>query len=80
VLPTSPVLAPPLDADEADVASGTHSVRDLLLRNNRPVNVTGYPALSVPIPASSGLPVGLQVIATGNRKAFDVAEWIERPR
>jgi aspartyl-tRNA(Asn)/glutamyl-tRNA(Gln) amidotransferase subunit A len=80
VLPTSPIPAPPLDADEADVASGTHSVRDLLLRNNRPVNVTGYPALSVPIPVASGLPVGLQVIATGNRKAFDVAEWIERPR
>jgi aspartyl-tRNA(Asn)/glutamyl-tRNA(Gln) amidotransferase subunit A len=76
VLPTVPILAPPLDAVDADVAGGTRSVRDLLLRNNRPVNVTGYPAFSVPIPSPARLPVGLQLIATDNRRAFDVAEWI----
>jgi aspartyl-tRNA(Asn)/glutamyl-tRNA(Gln) amidotransferase subunit A len=78
VLPTVPILAPPLDAVHAEVASGRVSVRKLLLHNNRPLNVTGYPALSVPIPSASGLPVGLQLIATGNRTAFDVAEWVER--
>jgi aspartyl-tRNA(Asn)/glutamyl-tRNA(Gln) amidotransferase subunit A len=76
VLPTVPVLAPPLDAVDAEVAGGVRPVRDLLLRNNRPLNVTGYPALSVPIPSASRLPVGLQVIAADQRKAFAVAEWI----
>jgi Asp-tRNA(Asn)/Glu-tRNA(Gln) amidotransferase A subunit family amidase len=76
VLLTSPIVAPPLDAQTAEVASGTYSVRDLLLRNNRPLNVTGFPALSVPIP-SPGLPVGLQVIAADNATAFAAAEWIE---
>jgi Asp-tRNA(Asn)/Glu-tRNA(Gln) amidotransferase A subunit family amidase len=78
ILPTVPILAPPLDDRQAEVASGWVSIRELVLRNNRPLNVTGYPALSVPIPSPSRLPVGLQLIATGNRKAFDVAEWVER--
>jgi aspartyl-tRNA(Asn)/glutamyl-tRNA(Gln) amidotransferase subunit A len=77
VLPTVPVVAPPIDAADVDLPGGRRSVRDLLLRNNRPVNATGYPALSVPIPAT-GLPVAIQVLATGNNQAFDVAGWIER--
>ncbi|HET9139296.1 amidase [Actinophytocola sp.] len=77
LLPTVPIVAPPLDAEEADVAGGRQPVRDLLLRNNRPLNATGFPALSVPMPAPGRLPVGLQIIATGNRQAFAVAEWIE---
>jgi aspartyl-tRNA(Asn)/glutamyl-tRNA(Gln) amidotransferase subunit A len=76
VLPTSPIVAPPIGADTAEVASGIQPVRDLLLRNNRPVNVTPYPALSVPIP-SPGLPVGLQLIATDDATAFAAAEWVE---
>jgi aspartyl-tRNA(Asn)/glutamyl-tRNA(Gln) amidotransferase subunit A len=77
LLPTVPIVAPPIDAETAEVASGTHSVRDLLLHNNRPVNVTGYPALSLPIP-TGGLPVGIQLIASDNARAFAVAEWVER--
>src|SRR5262249_43082315 len=73
ILPTSPILAPPLTADEVD----GQSVRDLLLRHNRPLNATPFPALSVPIP-TDGLPAAIQVIATGNAQAFGVAEWIER--
>lgn len=79
VLPTVPIVAPPLDADEVD----GRSVRELVLRNNRPLNATGFPALSVPLPAP-GLPVAIQVIAAGNAQAFGAAEWIEaalsRPR
>ncbi|HEU5474629.1 MAG TPA: amidase [Actinophytocola sp.] len=78
LLPTVPILAPPLDATEASVSGGRRPVRDLLLRNNRPLNVTPFPALSVPLPGSGGLPVGLQLIATGDRAAFAVAEWVER--
>jgi Asp-tRNA(Asn)/Glu-tRNA(Gln) amidotransferase A subunit family amidase len=73
IMPTSPITAPPIDADEVD----GQSVRDLLLQNNRPLNATPYPALSVPIP-TAGLPLGIQVIAADNHKAFGVAQWLER--
>ncbi|HEV2783479.1 MAG TPA: amidase [Actinophytocola sp.] len=77
VFPTVPIVAPPLDATEAVVASGRAPVRDLLLRNNRPLNVTDYPALSIPLP-SPGLPVGLQLIAADDPAAFAAAAWVER--
>jgi Asp-tRNA(Asn)/Glu-tRNA(Gln) amidotransferase A subunit family amidase len=79
VLPTAPITAPPLDAAEADVASGQAPVRDLLLRNNRPLNVTGYPAMSLPLP-TAGLPVGLQLIAGDDARVLAVAQWVERTR
>lgn len=75
VLPTAPITAPAIDAAEAEVASGRHPVRDLLLRNNRMANVTGHPALSLPLP-TDGLPIGLQVIAADDSRMFAVAEWI----
>jgi Asp-tRNA(Asn)/Glu-tRNA(Gln) amidotransferase A subunit family amidase len=78
LLPTSPIVAPPLDAVEAEVASGRVPVRDLLLRGVRPVNATTFPALSLPLPTRSTLPAGLQIIATRNRRLFAVAEWVER--
>ena len=71
VMPTVPIVAPGLDADEVQV-------RDLLLRNTRPASLTGHPAISIPIPAQGGMPVGLQVIAADNRRAFMVARWIEQ--
>jgi len=71
VLPTSPVVAPGLGEDELQV-------RDLLLRNTRPASLTGHAAISIPIPVRGGLPVGLQVIAADNRRAFWVARWIEQ--
>lgn len=77
VLPTVAIVASPLDAVDAAVASGRYPVRDLLLRNNRLANITGHPALSLPIPAASALPVGLQVIAADNDRVFASAEWIE---
>jgi Asp-tRNA(Asn)/Glu-tRNA(Gln) amidotransferase A subunit family amidase len=77
LLPTVPIVASPLEALDAAVASGRYPVRDLLLRNNRLANITGHPALSLPIPAASELPVGLQVIASDNDRAFAAAEWIE---
>lgn len=77
VLPTVPISAPLIGAEEAEVASGRQPVRDLLLRNNRMVNVTGHAALSLPIP-TSGLPAGLQLIASDDHRLFPVAEWVER--
>ncbi|MDQ3053685.1 MAG: amidase family protein, partial [Actinomycetota bacterium] len=70
VLPTVPIVAPSLGEDEM-------LVRDLLLRNTRPASLTGHAAISLPIPSAGGLPVGLQVIAVDDRRAFRVARWIE---
>lgn len=72
ILPTAPVVAPPI-TDDIDLQP---EIRNLLIRNNRPVNVTGFPMISVPIPAP-GLPVAIQVIATDNDRAFATAEWLE---
>jgi len=70
VLPTVPIVAPSLGEDEM-------LVRDLLLRNTRPASLTGHAAISLPIPSAGGLPVGLQVVAVDDRRAFRVARWIE---
>jgi amidase len=56
VLPTMP-LFPPTIAEAADAAS-TLRLTALV----RPFNLSGHPALSIPIEAPEGLPIGLQLI------------------
>ncbi|MDI5978027.1 amidase [Amycolatopsis magusensis] len=70
VLPTVPMRATLIGDDEP-------SVREPLLRNNRPANLSGFPALSLPMPVHSGLPAGLQVLAADDARAFGVAAWAE---
>lgn len=67
LLPTVPIVAPLLDADD---------VRASLMRHVRLPNITGHPAITVPL-RTAGLPVGLQLIAGANQKAGAVAAWIE---
>lgn len=70
LMPTTPIVAPGLSENEL-------SVRDLLLRNTRFANLTGHPAISIPMPSETGLPVGVQVVAVDDRRAFMVARWLE---
>lgn len=70
ILPTVPIVAPAVEEDEVEI-------RDLLLRNTRPASLSGHPGISIPIPTAEGLPVGLQVIAADDHRAFMVARWIE---
>lgn len=62
VTPTTPIAAPKI----SDLTRDPGALRPaelLLLRNTRPVNVWGLPAISVPCGnTAQGLPIGLQII------------------
>jgi aspartyl-tRNA(Asn)/glutamyl-tRNA(Gln) amidotransferase subunit A len=64
VLPTMPITAPLLGSDEItiDPAVGDRTaVRSAMLKHTQPFNMTGHPAISLPVPVT-GLPVGLQLV------------------
>lgn len=90
LLPTVPIVAPPLDAVEVAGPSGPTPVRERLLRNTRLTNVTGHPSLSLPLPATGpssgppgprvppiGLPVGVQLVAADNEHLWRTAKIVE---
>ncbi|MEN3307327.1 MAG: aspartyl-tRNA(Asn)/glutamyl-tRNA(Gln) amidotransferase subunit [Micromonosporaceae bacterium] len=62
LLPTVPVLAPPLGTRDADIGGGWRSPRDALLAFETPWSVLGLPAISLPAPGPAPLPVGVQLV------------------
>lgn len=62
-VPTTPIIAPLIGQEAIHLGDKDYSTRALLLRPNRPANLAGVPAISVPCGfTSAGLPVGLQFI------------------
>ncbi len=81
VVPTTPIPAPAIGEEATSIGGTNHPTRALLLRNNRPANLGGLPAISIPCGlAPNGLPVGLQLIgfATDEAMLLRIAHAFER--
>ncbi len=62
-VPTLPIPAAPVGAASVDVAGRQESVRSLMLRLTQLFNLTGHPAISLPMGRTeAGLPCGLQLV------------------
>jgi Asp-tRNA(Asn)/Glu-tRNA(Gln) amidotransferase A subunit family amidase len=61
ILPTLPIVAPLLGQDDVVIDGKKVPVRAAMLRNTQLFNMTGHPAISLPI-ATDTLPVGLQIV------------------
>jgi Asp-tRNA(Asn)/Glu-tRNA(Gln) amidotransferase A subunit family amidase len=78
--PTVPAVAPPLQAPLVELPSGTLTADAANVRGAGLANLTGIPAVSVPVGLSEGLPIGLQLQAAWGRDELllDAAEALER--
>ena len=70
--PTVPIVAPRVDDATGDTALG-----GVLVEHTRLANLTGVPALSLPVP-TDGLPVGLQILGLQDEDVLAVAGELER--
>jgi aspartyl-tRNA(Asn)/glutamyl-tRNA(Gln) amidotransferase subunit A len=78
--PTVPAVAPPLEAPLVELPSGTITADQANVRGGALANLTGIPAISVPVGSSERLPIGLQLQAAWGRDELllDAAEALER--
>jgi Asp-tRNA(Asn)/Glu-tRNA(Gln) amidotransferase A subunit family amidase len=80
VMPTTPIPAPTID----ELKQNPELLRPrelVLLRNTRPINVWGLPAISVPCGfTAAGLPIGLQIVGPhwGEGKVLQLAHAYEQ--
>jgi len=80
VLPTLPIVAPVLGAAEVTMDNGeTIAVRAAMLRLTQLFNITGNPAISLPV-ETPGLPVGLQLVGarSATERLLAIAAAVER--
>jgi aspartyl-tRNA(Asn)/glutamyl-tRNA(Gln) amidotransferase subunit A len=78
--PAVPVPAPRLGESILKIGRQQETVRSALIRLNRPCNLTGLPAISVPCGFTrDGLPIGLQLIgpAWGEKQLLRIAHAYE---
>jgi Asp-tRNA(Asn)/Glu-tRNA(Gln) amidotransferase A subunit family amidase len=78
--PTVPAVAPPLESPLVELPSGTMTADAANVRGAGLANLTGIPAISVPVGrGEGGLPIGLQLQAAWGRDELllDAAEALE---
>jgi aspartyl-tRNA(Asn)/glutamyl-tRNA(Gln) amidotransferase subunit A len=64
MLPTCPCVAPHLNETTLAIRHWSGTVREALMTYTAPFNVAGFPAISLPLPATGGaLPAALQIVA-----------------
>jgi aspartyl-tRNA(Asn)/glutamyl-tRNA(Gln) amidotransferase subunit A len=81
ILPSTAIEAPRLDQETIRLGAHEHPARALLLRHNRPANLAGVPAVSMPCGFThSGLPIGLQIMGgvSSEPLLFRIAKVFER--
>lgn len=69
IAPTLPVMAPDIGSPVAKLNGQDVDLIDAFIRYTGPSNLTGLPALTVPVGLNDGLPVGMQIIG----REFDEA-------
>jgi aspartyl-tRNA(Asn)/glutamyl-tRNA(Gln) amidotransferase subunit A len=68
LLPTLPILAPTLGQDDIVIGDSSVPVRAAMLRNTQLFNMTGHPAISLPMRMPDGvLPAGVQFVGRLDR-------------
>ena len=78
-LPAMAVTAPPLGTQEIAFGSTRVPVRSVMLRLTQLFDITGHPAITIPMPVPPGaLPVGLQLVGKRTADLLAVAANIER--
>ena len=83
VFPSTAIEAPLLNQETIRIGAHEYPTRALLLRHNRPANLAGVPAVSVPCGFTrSGLPIGLQIMAGVSSEPIllRIAKIFERSR
>ncbi|CAH0340849.1 amidase [Rhizobium sp. CECT 9324] len=84
ICPTCPCTAPFIGQDHIEIEQWSGSVREALMTYTAPFNLSGLPAISLPMrpSAADGMPIGLQIIAPRGRDGalLNFAAEIERFR
>lgn len=78
ILPTLPIVAPQSGVPDVTLDDVTLPVRAAMLKHTQLFNITGHPAISLPL-STSGLPVGLQLVGASGAtsRLLDIAATVE---